>query len=88
VGSPTKSNTFIKFANAFGVCGVAIVVCYLVRFDLEHSQALPGELVDTPILRWAGTSVDVEADKPVLEQKSAYTSKQSGQVLRFPLPPP
>jgi len=55
---------------------------------LEHSQALPGELVDTPILRWAGTSVDVEADKPVLEQKSAYTSKQSGQVLRFPLPPP
>jgi hypothetical protein len=42
VGSPTKTNTFIKSANAFGVCGAAIVR-YLVCIRLEHSRVVPGE---------------------------------------------
>jgi hypothetical protein len=43
VGRPTRTNTFMKSANAFGICGAAIIR-HLVRFDLEHPQVvIPGE---------------------------------------------
>src|SRR5262249_3861727 len=48
-------------------------------------RCCPANDCDTAILRSAGESVDVDADKPVLRPMSVYTPDQSGQVLRFPV---
>ena len=39
---PTKTNTFVKSGNAFGVCGAAIIAT-LSALDMKHSLALPGD---------------------------------------------
>jgi len=41
-GRQTNTNTFMKSANGFGVCGAAIVAT-LSAFELDHSQVLTGE---------------------------------------------